>query len=175
MPYAKGDRFIYIGETSEFFTSGEVYQIVDYIKEKYHRGKSYVLVLDRDYDAHSWDEDCFQDWFVPKPPLSQEEESKLDSTQYLLVKLAEEASEVAKEALKALQFGLESCNPVDRPDVTNQTRIMEEMEDLITIYQMLQCSKDWSNHTEPAQPTDTARVRKVRKFMEISKALGKFS
>ena len=48
--------------------------------------------------------------------------------QYLLIKLAEEASEVAKDALKAAQFGLEEVHP--STGVSNVTRLAEELCDM---------------------------------------------
>ena len=52
--------------------------------------------------------------------------------QFLLIKLAEEASEVAQIALKAAQFGAEEIQPV-QPPRTNAQRIQIELHDLYTV------------------------------------------
>lgn len=54
--------------------------------------------------------------------------------QYLLIKLAEESTEVAKEALKGSQFGTDS----EYKDTANGQRIQSEFIDLMTILHMLQ-------------------------------------
>lgn len=55
--------------------------------------------------------------------------------QYLLTKLAEEASEVAQISLKTQQFGPDSCYPGE--SITNTQRIHEELVDLLAIVGML--------------------------------------
>lgn len=55
--------------------------------------------------------------------------------QYLLTKLAEEASEVAQIALKTQQFGADEICP-NQPD-TNTERIHKELIDLLAIVGML--------------------------------------
>jgi hypothetical protein len=59
-------------------------------------------------------------------------------TQYLLGKLAEEASEVAKEALKGQQFGTDS----DYQGKTNSELICSELIDVATIIYLL---KEWGD------------------------------
>jgi hypothetical protein len=59
----------------------------------------------------------------------------MNRTQYLLCKVAEEASEVAKAALKAQQFGMESMNRDS--GMTNERELMFEMCDLIGVLELL--------------------------------------
>jgi NTP pyrophosphatase (non-canonical NTP hydrolase) len=59
----------------------------------------------------------------------------MNRKQYLLTKLAEEATEVAQIALKTQQFGMdEQCPGLQ---FTNKQRIHQELNDLITIVMML--------------------------------------
>jgi hypothetical protein len=55
---------------------------------------------------------------------------------HLLVLVAEEATEVAIQACKALRFGLEDTKPGDNT-VNNATRILHEMSDLKVAIGML--------------------------------------
>lgn len=57
----------------------------------------------------------------------------MNLTQYLLVKLAEEAGEVAKEALKASQFGLDSTHKGN----FNARYLLDELMDLAGVVTML--------------------------------------
>jgi hypothetical protein len=49
--------------------------------------------------------------------------------------MAEECAEVAHRASKALRFGLDETQPLHKS--TNAQRIIQEMEDLLTVTQML--------------------------------------
>ncbi len=55
--------------------------------------------------------------------------------QYLLIKLAEEASEIAQIALKTAQFGLGEKKPGQ--DETNIQRVQAEFNDLFAMVEML--------------------------------------
>lgn len=59
----------------------------------------------------------------------------MDSTQYLLIKLAEEAAEIAQIALKSAQFGLDNIEP--GKDKTNAQRIHSELNDLSAVVDAL--------------------------------------
>lgn len=63
--------------------------------------------------------------------------------QYLLIKLAEESSEVAKQALKTSQFGYDSYNPNDYAQTTNHTLLSNELTDLMVIVYMLKTEYDF--------------------------------
>lgn len=58
----------------------------------------------------------------------------MNLTQYLLVKLAEEAGEVAKEALKASQYGLDSLYKCQ----FNARHLMDELLDLAGVVTLLE-------------------------------------
>lgn len=59
----------------------------------------------------------------------------MNQEQYLLVKLAEESSEISQIALKTTQFGLDSFyEPIFR---TNQERINDELNDLTAVVELL--------------------------------------
>jgi hypothetical protein len=59
----------------------------------------------------------------------------MNRLQYLLSKLAEEASEVAQISLKTSQFGLEDVKPGQ--DSSNRMRMFDELNDLNGIIRML--------------------------------------
>lgn len=64
----------------------------------------------------------------------------MNRTEYLLVGLSEECSEVAKEISKALRFGLDDCNPNAMPSevgITNSQKITQEIADFIGSSEML--------------------------------------
>ena len=61
----------------------------------------------------------------------------MDRKEYLLLCLNEECLEVAKEADKALRFGLNDWSPNLPKTETNRKRISDELSDLIAVAQML--------------------------------------
>jgi hypothetical protein len=95
---------------------------------------------------------------------------------YLLIKLAEEASEVAQRALKAVEFGLEEVQPDQ--ELSNTERIGGEVIDMITILLML--SEEGVEIQEAAARDEAvlntmieAKKAKVEKYMQLSRDLGK--
>lgn len=92
--------------------------------------------------------------------------------QYLLTKLAEEASEVAQIALKTNQFGPDSCDPRDQ--VTNTERIHKELIDLLAIVEMLneEFSFNFATDSEETWYCKLAKKEKVNKYCQYSMNLG---
>lgn len=88
--------------------------------------------------------------------------------QFLLGKLAEEASEIAKIALKAQQFGLDEVRRGQ--DLSNKERIFGEIHDLEGIVDMLNASCNFG--FERNQLARMAKVQKVDKYYHYSKSLG---
>lgn len=96
--------------------------------------------------------------------------------EHLLTILAEECSEVAQRASKAIRFGLLEIEP-GQPK-TNAERIMDELNDLIAVYQML--AGPMVSPTMEAfrmDPDDMwaairAKQAKVEKFLRYSSELG---
>lgn len=91
----------------------------------------------------------------------------MNKTQYLLCKLAEEASEVAQIALKAQQFGLDEVYP--KVGLRNSERLTQELNDLMASITML------VEAGYVYQPDDIAiqkKYEKVEKYMEYSQRLG---
>ncbi|MCP5230697.1 MAG: hypothetical protein H6948_01150 [Zoogloeaceae bacterium] len=87
-------------------------------------------------------------------------------TQLLLIKLAEEASEVSQIALKTAQFGPHEVKPGQ--DDTNFQRIRIELDDLLAIVEMLndECLFGY-------QPDrDAAKKTRVDKYAAYSYELG---
>jgi hypothetical protein len=87
--------------------------------------------------------------------------------QFLLCKLAEEASEVAKIALKTAQFGFNEKHP-DLP-FNNKERIHQELDDLAGIVEML---NDLDFDYAPNKTNISSKKEKVIKYLNYSVSLG---
>lgn len=89
----------------------------------------------------------------------------MNREQYLLTCLAEECTEAAKCALKAIRFGLQPsrARPEEWREFSNQKDLEIELGDILTLIEMLGVfpSSDRANKT-----------KKVEQWMEISKRLG---
>lgn len=88
--------------------------------------------------------------------------------QLLLCKLAEEATEIAKDALKAQQFGLNSYHP--ETNLTNIEYITNELNDLFAILEML--NEYGSFEYVPCQKAINDKKEKVLHYMKLSQQLG---
>lgn len=93
----------------------------------------------------------------------------MNREQYILSKVAEEAVEVSKEALKAQQFGMQSSHP-DEPSITNRDRIVAELNDLLACVFMLDPSIAFE--IEHANSRQAAKVLKVSEYLVVSEQLG---
>ena len=85
---------------------------------------------------------------------------------HLLVLVAEEATEIALQACKALRFGLEDTKPGD-DTATNAVRIVHEFTDLLTVLEML--SKESKFFDETASnllPSQNERMQVKREKVE---------
>jgi transcriptional/translational regulatory protein YebC/TACO1 len=85
---------------------------------------------------------------------------------HLLVLVAEEATEVALQACKALRFGLEDTKPGE-DTATNAVRIVHEFTDLLTVLDML--SKESKFLEETASnllPSQNERMKVKREKVE---------
>ena len=89
-------------------------------------------------------------------------------TQFLLGKLAEEASEVVKLALKAQQFGLQESREGDYP--TNAIRLKGEIQDVFTHVHMLNEESELGFSLNPTAMY--AKMDKVEKYYKYSVQLG---
>lgn len=97
----------------------------------------------------------------------------MNKTQYLLSKIAEEASEVAQVALKAQQFGLDNYNPFDEEMETNAHKLFKEYTDLTCVLHLLEQSTE-NNYfdTIDADELFEAKMRKTRHYYIRSQELG---
>ncbi len=92
----------------------------------------------------------------------------LTQEQHLLTKLAEESNEIAKIALKAVQFGLLEHHP--QLAETNKERLHGELNDLLGIVQMLNERLNFG--FEPSQKAIQKKMNKVDYYAEYSRKLG---
>lgn len=96
----------------------------------------------------------------------------MTNTQYLLTKVAEEASEIAQIALKTAQFGMsEVYSGATNPDgLTNAERLKGEINDLLGVVDMLIDESEFVYMPDLA--AIEAKKAKVRTFREYSRSLG---
>jgi len=97
--------------------------------------------------------------------------------EYLLACLAEEASEVTKDSLKAQRFGIDDFNPHDTkvPPPKNWERIVAELNDLLAVADLLTdpqygppvLPKDWND-------PEAQRLKKMKllKYMGYARERG---
>ena len=90
----------------------------------------------------------------------------MNRLQFLLTKLAEEASEVAQIALKTQQFGLDEVYQVD----SNKTRCHAEINDLLAVVYMLNAEFDFG--FTPNEQSIIDKAEKVNKYYQYSVDLG---
>jgi hypothetical protein len=91
--------------------------------------------------------------------------------EHLLVKLLEEAAEVQQRVTKALNFGIDEVQP--EQEMTNEQRIVEELNDFIAVVEMLQEAHVLK--TALSKAAQTAKKRKVEHYLEYSRSLGRLS
>lgn len=92
----------------------------------------------------------------------------MNKCQYLLVKLAEECSEIAQMALKTSQFGMDEVMP-GQP-FNNAERLHMELDDLQGVLKML--NEEHSLGYIPSKEKMNAKVEKIRKYMKYSSEIG---
>ena len=94
-------------------------------------------------------------------------------TQYHLIKLGEEAAEVAQIALKAAHFGLSETQPGGL--FTNAERIYAELNDLLAMVHRLgevSNSEFWFDIGSPDHEAISAKLAKVQHYLAYSQSLG---
>ena len=94
--------------------------------------------------------------------------------EHLLVIIAEECVEIAKNATKALRFGLDDCEPgqID----SNARRICLECADLQSVLEMLRFSSvtlSLAGESVNMAEAMKAKKEKVEKFLEYSAERGR--
>lgn len=89
--------------------------------------------------------------------------------QLILIKIAEECTELAKDALKAAQFGMDDCKPGE--PITNRERMIGESHDLFGVLTMLE-DEDGYSYTTPSEADIEAKMAKVERFICYSQDRG---
>lgn len=87
--------------------------------------------------------------------------------EWLLVCLMEECNEVSQRVSKALRFGMDEVQP--NQDLNNAQRIAMELDDLMTVVDMLQCM---SAIDLPNADNQAVKKVKVKKYMDYARSLG---
>lgn len=91
----------------------------------------------------------------------------MNHEQHAFIKLAEEAGEIAKEALKIAQFGLDSVSPVD--NISNRDKLRDELNDLFGTLRLVEQTSGFV--FVPNEEKVAAKVEKVVKYRDISERL----
>ena len=91
----------------------------------------------------------------------------MNRIQFLLGKLAEEAVEIAKIALKCQQFGL--LEIMEGQPLTNATRTHLELDDLVAVVRLLNKETDFDYM--PNEQNIETKINKIAKFAEKSRTL----
>ena len=94
----------------------------------------------------------------------------MNKQQYMLIKLAEEASELAMAAIKCAQFGFDEMHPVTLE--TNLEAINKEFADVIACA-FLVAELEERFILDPENETLEIKWAKVDKYRELSKQMGK--
>lgn len=84
------------------------------------------------------------------------------------IKLAEEASEVAKEALKSLQFGLDTVEPGQA--LTNRQRLHTELDHLLAVVEVL--NTDYNLGFTSCPERKTFKKAKLIHYANVSRSCG---
>ncbi|WP_179949825.1 hypothetical protein [Burkholderia sp. MSMB1072] len=90
--------------------------------------------------------------------------------QHCLTKIAEEASEVAKIALKAQQFGLSEVQP--GREESNAQRMYAELNDLLAMVNRLRSVSGGEFHFVPDEEAMDRKRSKVANYLDYSQRLG---
>lgn len=95
----------------------------------------------------------------------------MNAIEHLLTCLAEEGSEITKDACKSLRFGLDDRNVLNPTGPTNRERLVDELNDLEAVRLILiergAIPKDWCDVSKIE-----AKQKKVLKFMEYAERVG---
>lgn len=94
----------------------------------------------------------------------------MNSDQYHLSKIAEECAEVAQRAMKAQQFGLEEVQKGQ--SLNNLDRLVLEFHNLFTTFDNFLSLCDAGIDTTPTATRSEERLKKMGKFLDLSKSLG---
>lgn len=93
----------------------------------------------------------------------------MNKEQMLLTKVAEECSELSKECLKSIRFGVNNHKPGDVE--TNIDRIYEEFKDLMVAICYLE-TQTGRKLTKITDIETTQRIAKIDKYLQVSRDLG---
>jgi NTP pyrophosphatase (non-canonical NTP hydrolase) len=95
----------------------------------------------------------------------------MNKQQFLLLKLAEECSEVAQRALKQIQFGKDE---VQKDQLKcNSERLRDEITDLNILVHLLQKESEIPSLTRREfKTTKKKKMEKLQKYLDLSRSLG---
>ena len=98
----------------------------------------------------------------------------MNTTEHLLVCVAEEASELAQACSKALRFGLEDVCPTPTGGETNRQRIIQEFSELVAVIDMLMnnATKNDESWKMPTVSVAEAKKEKIIKWMKYAREKG---
>lgn len=94
----------------------------------------------------------------------------MNTEQYLLMKLAEECTEVAQIAMKCMAFGLQETQTGG--DKTNAERLYGELNDILAHIRMLNDYTDGNFCFTPSEEAQNAKEAKVWHYYDYARSIG---
>ena len=95
----------------------------------------------------------------------------MDERQYYLMKIVEEANEVASAAMKCIQFGNDSRDPSNPDGPTNLGHLMFEINDLLGARQAA-INRGFLGTSLNSHVQIDKKVEKIEKYKQICVTLG---
>jgi len=97
----------------------------------------------------------------------------MNREEYLLDKLKEECAEVAQRACKSVQFGPYEIQ--EGQELTNRRRLRDEINDLMTVIEIIKTETDHIELMSPKQVGEAMRFKreKIEKYHRLSVSLGR--
>lgn len=100
----------------------------------------------------------------------------MNTTQFLLNKVSQEASELIKDCTKTAMFGVNSVDPNDPEQKSNLQRIAEEFHDVVAAFELLMDNVgvpyNEAEHFEWSRDFITEKKIKTLKYLNICKGIG---
>lgn len=96
----------------------------------------------------------------------------MTNLQFLLFKLSEECKELALEADKTIQFGLDSYNPELADTTTNLQNIVREFNDVLAVVELLNVhlsNKEDRENNELVSPNQIMIFEKKNKLLKFKR------
>ena len=154
----------YTKEEMQVFTADQFLEFAELIKSGGHTFTIHTNTSSQDYDVILL---MLESLGFSKTRLGNN--MTMTYEQFLLTKLAEEASEVAQMAAKCCQFGLDEV--YSEVGVDNRTRLNSEFNGLLVI--VWELNKSCNLDFKPCAEHRESKLKKLKRYLTYSIGLGK--